>query len=103
MNRREWLAGVGATAAIGSLGGCASFARGRGDRIRAENAKPGTTDWLLTNTRTDLKAQYRCSGIEGYCSRTSVRAGERLAIMVSANPASAFMLDIYRLGYYGGK
>jgi hypothetical protein len=73
------------------------------DLIRAENAKPGTTDWLLTNTRVDRKSKYRCPWIEGYCSRTSLRAGEKLAIMVSTNPPSPYVIDIYRMGYYGGK
>jgi hypothetical protein len=70
--------------------------------IRAENAHAGTSDWLLTKTRTDSKAKCRCREIEGYCSRASMRAGERLDIMVSTAPASAFVLDLYRLGYYGG-
>src|SRR5262249_27226225 len=35
--------------------------------------------------------------------RTSLRAGERVSVMVRTNPASRFVLDLYRLGYYGGK
>jgi hypothetical protein len=73
------------------------------DLIRAENEKTGTTDWLLTNTRVDPKTKYRCPWIEGYCSHTSIRAGETLQIMVSTNPASAFVIDLYRLGFYQGK
>lgn len=72
------------------------------DLIRGENTKPGTTDWLLGSTRVDATG-YRCPWIEGYCSRTSVRPGETLAVMVSTNPPSAFVLDLYRLGYYQGK
>jgi hypothetical protein len=75
----------------------------RKDLIRAENEKPGTTDWLLTNTRVDPKTKYRCPWIEGYCSHTSVRQGETLRIMVSTNPASPFVIDIFRLGFYQGK
>src|SRR5690242_9227658 len=71
--------------------------------IRAENEKPGTTDWLLKNTRVDPRTKYRCPWIEGYCSACSVRAGETLAIMVSTNPPSPFVLDVYRLGFYQGK
>jgi hypothetical protein len=71
--------------------------------IRSENEKPGTTDWLLKNTRVDPKTKYRCPWIEGYCSATSVRAGDTLSIMVSTNPASLFVIDLYRLGYYQGK
>ena len=70
--------------------------------IRQENARLGTRDWLLTNTRIDPKTKYRCPWIEGYCSRTSVRAGESISFHVSTNPASPFTLDIYRMGYYGG-
>src|SRR5687767_4747580 len=102
LNRRQLLK-AGAVAAIGPLAGCASFTFASRNSIRAENEKAGTTDWLLTSTRVDPAAKYRCPWIEGYCSRTSIRAGERLAIMISANPASPFLIDIYRLGYYGGK
>jgi hypothetical protein len=73
------------------------------DAIRAENQKPGTTDWLLTNARIDPPTKYRCPWIEGYCSRTSVSAGETIEFKVSTNPASKFSIDLYRLGYYGGK
>lgn len=72
------------------------------DLIREENAKPGTRDWMLTNTRIDPPTKYRCPWIEGYCSHQSIRAGETLEIMVSTNPASPFTIDLYRMGYYGG-
>src|SRR5271168_1120583 len=72
------------------------------DVIRRENEKPGTRDWMLTNTRIDPDTKYRCPWIEGYCSHTSIRAGETLGIFASTNPASEFTLDVYRLGYYGG-
>jgi hypothetical protein len=70
--------------------------------ITRENSKPGTRDWLLRDTRIDPKTKYRCPWIEGYCSHTSIQAGETLRIFVSTNPASDFTVDIYRLGYYGG-
>lgn len=89
-------------AAISALAGCATPAR-QSNRIAEENAKPGTTDWLLTKTENDPKAPCRSPAIEGYCSHTSIGVGETLKIMVSANPASEFTLDIYRLGYYGGR
>jgi hypothetical protein len=73
------------------------------DLIRAENDKAGTSDWLLQKTRVDPKTRYRCPWIEGYCSHTSIKAGETLSIMVSTNPVSSFTIDLYRLGYYGGK
>jgi hypothetical protein len=101
LTRRDLLkraAGAGVAAAFGCSG-----VQPRRDFLRAENEKPGTTDWMLANTRVDPQTRYRCPWIEGYCSRTSVRAGETLEIRVSTNPPSAFTIDFYRLGYYGGK
>jgi hypothetical protein len=72
------------------------------NRIRDENARPGTRDWLLTHTRVDPAMKYRCRWIEGYCSHTSALAGETVRFFVSTNPPSGFTLDLYRLGYYGG-
>jgi hypothetical protein len=100
-NRRDVLRAATAAAIAPALGALA--APRQPDLIRAENARPGTTDWMLTNTRVDPATKYRCPWVEGYCSRTSVRAGDELAIMVSTNPPSPFVLDLYRLGYYGGK
>ncbi len=73
-----------------------------------ENQKPGTTDWLVTrveaaaaNERNDRYRRQRA--IEGYVSRTSVRAGDTLTAFVSTSPAASYRADVYRLGYYGGK
>ena len=73
------------------------------DTIKIENEKPGSLDWMLSNPRFDEVMRYRCPAIEGYCSRSSVRAGERVKFYVSANPPQAFTIDIFRTGYYGGK
>src|ERR1051325_11542761 len=104
--RREFLKNVAAAGATGALAGGGSSSprseRGAADLIRHENSKPGTRDWMLTNTRIDPQTKYRCPWIEGYCSHTSIRAGETLSIFVSTNPPSPFTLDIYRLGHYGG-
>ena len=78
------------------------FGRPSPDLIRRENERPGTRDWLLAHTRIDPATRYRCPWIEGFCSRTSLRAGETLEICVSTNPPSPFRVDLYRLGYYGG-
>src|SRR5271167_366013 len=99
MNRRELLQSA-AAAGLGSvLDPIAKAAPARHDLIREENEKKGTRDWLLKNTRVDPKTRYRCPWIEGYCSHTSLRAGDTLAIMVSTNPPSPFAIDLYRLGY----
>jgi hypothetical protein len=75
----------------------------RRDLIHTENERPGTTEWMLANTRVDPKTKYRCPWVEGYVSHTSLRAGDTLSLFVSTNPASPFVLDVYRLGYYQGK
>ena len=103
------MVGLGIATALPGLGtGCATIGQGRSasagrpDLIRRENQRAGTRDWMLTKTAIDPKTKYRCPWIEGYCSRTSVRAGETLSLHVSTNPASPFTIDIYRTGYYGG-
>ncbi|HZV04071.1 MAG TPA: N,N-dimethylformamidase beta subunit family domain-containing protein [Gemmataceae bacterium] len=107
LNRRDLLRTVVAAGVASSLGSLSTeaedFSKPQRDLIRAENEKAGTTSWLLEKTRIDPKTKYRCPWIEGYCSHTSIRAGETLNIMVSTNPASSFVLDLYRLGYYQGK
>src|SRR5262245_57980033 len=110
ITRREALKGAVALGIGAGLGGCAEHAelssRTKGSRSRnpveAENQRTGTKDWLLTNTRINPKTKYRCPWIEGYCSRTSVRAGDELSLHVSTNPASSFNIELYRMGYYGG-
>ena len=110
LSRREALKTLVGLGAATTLGGCLNerdaAREGGGSRprnlISRENQRPGTRDWMLRNTRIDPATKYRCPRIEGYCSRTSVRAGEKLAVHVSTNPPSPFTLDIYRTGYYGG-
>ncbi|MFM8270908.1 MAG: N,N-dimethylformamidase beta subunit family domain-containing protein [Gemmata sp.] len=84
------------------LFGSAAPAAGARTAGAAENEKPGTTDWQLTYVKFDAKAKYRQSLIEGYCTRTSAAAGEKLGFCVSADPAAPFTIDVYRMGYYGG-
>ena len=109
VNKGAAAAGLALTA--GALGIPRAFgqsASGVHHLTQAENARPGTRDWLLTKTRTipgkinRILDNGRCEIIEGYCSANSIRAGERLQVMVSTNPASAFKLEIFRTGYYGG-
>ena len=70
--------------------------------IRDENAKPGADDWQLTRVRLD-KDGFRSPWIEGYCSKQSVKAGESIDIMVSTDPPRRFEIEIFRMGYYGGR
>ena len=115
VNRRDLLKGA-AVAGLGIATGAYGAPKNPGkpskspksDLVRRENAKPGTRDWLLTKTRTvpgkinNILLNGRSQVIEGYCSANSVRAGEKLQVMVSANPESAFKLEIFRTGYYNG-
>ncbi len=68
--------------------------------IAEENRRPGTTDWQLTFVRSD---KFRSAVIEGYCSHTSVRPGGSIEVFLSAQPATDVTIDLYRMGYYGGK
>lgn len=76
-----------------------------------ENLLQGTLNWQMTLFQFDypeslqgypLNRGIRSSMIEGYASRTSVYPGESIDLMVSTAPDSPFIVDIYRLGYYGG-
>jgi hypothetical protein len=74
----------------------------RSTRIIEENKREGSTDWQLTRVRVDSTG-YRSTWIEGYCSRQSVHAGETIDVMVSTKPARPFNLEVFRMGYYGGR
>jgi hypothetical protein len=66
--------------------------------IQMENESPGTTAWRNSYGKVD--ATLRSQGVEGYCSRLSVPVGETIEIM--AHSATAYFLDVYRMGFYGG-
>ena len=114
LNRRDLIKGVAATSlglAAGTFGAPQLYGNSnvskskRRNRIQLENAERGTRDWMLTKTDiNDIEpvALWRSPRIEGYCSETSVSAGDTIKIMVSTNPVSVFSLEIFRTGYYGG-
>ena len=92
------------TAGFGGAGGVGAAEAARNRRLIAEeNAKPGATDWQLTRVRLDKIDGYRCPWIEGYCTKQSVEAGESLDICVSTAPPQKFKIEIFRMGYYGGR
>lgn len=107
MGRRQLFKGAIGLGLLGAASSAASgpeAASGAETRtIARENAREGTTDWLLTRTHIAPETRYRSPRIEGYCSATSLRAGDTLDIMVSTNPPAPFTVDFYRMGYYGGK
>ena len=70
--------------------------------ITKENQQSGSRDWQLTRVRVD-KDGFRSPWVEGYCSKQSVRAGETIEIKVSTNPPVEFQIELFRMGYYGGR
>src|SRR5262245_35751137 len=109
ISRRKFLestaAAMAATTISGPLLGAQAVpaANRQPTLIRTENGKPGSADWQLTRVRVDRTTPrgqpgaradggIRCPAIEGYCSHQSVRAGDRLDIMVSTNPPAAFTI-----------
>ncbi len=63
---------------------------------------PVARDWQLTRVRAD-KDGFRSPWIEGYASKQSVQAGESIDIMVSTDPPRPFQVEVFRMGYYGGR
>ncbi|HEY1783953.1 MAG TPA: N,N-dimethylformamidase beta subunit family domain-containing protein [Pirellulales bacterium] len=103
LSRRGFLDSL---AALGA-GAIAQPLVARGDapasnRVIEENQRPGTRDWMLGKTQIEPKSRYRSPWIEGYCSATSVSAGDTVRFYVSTDPPSPFTLEIFRTGYYGG-
>ncbi|MBK8090941.1 MAG: hypothetical protein IPK32_02785 [Verrucomicrobiaceae bacterium] len=96
--RRDFLAVSSAAAALTSARAGALRAP---SLIRTENAHAGAS-FQLTRMIPDGAKSYRTSRIEGYCSHQSVKAGEVLKIFVSTKPTAKFIIDIFRMGYYGG-
>ncbi len=71
--------------------------------IIRENRKPGALNWQLTRVKLDGRNGHRSPWIEGYCSHQSIEAGQTLDIFVSTNPPAKFEIEIFRMGYYGGR
>jgi hypothetical protein len=65
-----------------------------GNPIQRENARPGTTEWQLTNPAV-------LQEIEGYASLTSVEKGRPIHLYVNTQDDS-YRMDVYRMGWYGG-
>ncbi len=83
----------------------------KGGLIEAENSKPGTVEWQLQFTGFDtpvtmashsLIRYLRSLSIEGFVSKTSLLPGESIDFKISMDPPGNFLIDIYRMGYYGG-
>lgn len=84
---------------------------GLDNKIVEENSKLGTREWQLQYTSFDNPITYasmpnirrlRSNAIEGYASEMSVLPGGSLDFLVSMDPPGTFLIDVYRMGYYGG-
>ena len=103
ISRRDVLKGAvnaGLAAALLPLSGFSNAEQQRSNLIALENKKQGTTDWQLTYVKSE---ELRSKGIEGYCSKMSLRAGESIDIFLNASSQTDVNIEFYRMGYYGGK
>ena len=103
LSRREFFQAGAASALVGAAVPAAGAATGtRRGIIAEENAREGSRDWQLTRVKVDREG-FRSPAVEGYCSRQSVRVGDTIEFMLSANPPRKVRLEIFRTGYYGGR
>lgn len=110
LSRREMLkgtAGFGLVSTIPPLKNFTHFSSQKNSLIVEENKLPGTSEWQLNYVKSE---GYRSRVIEGYCSKMSIRPGESMDIFLSADNftkekdfKTEVVVDLYRLGYYGGK
>ena len=63
--------------------------------IAAENAKPGTTKWMVPDERVVW------AKIEGFFTATSINLGSSVILKTSTR-APAWQVTAYRMGWYGG-
>jgi hypothetical protein len=62
--------------------------------IKTENAKQGTSDWILT--------KHAAGAISGYASATSVNRGDTIKLFANAPAGATYSIDVFRMGWYGG-
>jgi hypothetical protein len=62
--------------------------------VQIENAKPGTSDWRISNAGKNGQ-------LEGYADKVSATPGETVKLFVSTKDPG-FHVEAYRIGYYGG-
>jgi hypothetical protein len=60
----------------------------------AENAKPGTLDWICNHVQPE-------HALEGFASQVSAVPGDDVALFISST-AQAVQVQAYRMGYYQG-
>jgi hypothetical protein len=60
----------------------------------AENAKPGTLEWVVTHQQAE-------HALEGFASQVSAVSGDDVTLHINTT-AQAVGVEAYRMGYYGG-
>jgi len=89
-------------AAILAIAWRAGIAQISPNPIQVENARPGTTAWMIQNAAVNnVNAQTTPSAIEGYASAASVNRGGQISFYVNTSDPS-YTLQVFRLGYYAG-
>jgi hypothetical protein len=66
--------------------------------IVAENQLPGSSGWRSGS----LIADDATGQIKAYASTTSVSQNQSITLYVTVNPEQSFVIDFYRMGWYGG-
>ena len=93
VSRRSFMRAVGATGVAGALVGRGLPAGAQGSAsIIEENQLPG---------QSAFPVRYHTS-IEGFTTSPSVNVGEEVAFKINTD-ATAYRVDIYRVGWYGGE
>jgi hypothetical protein len=67
-----------------------------------ENQQPGTLSWQIAlsgYSRSDDGSLQ----IKGYASAASINIGESINFYITVNPVQTYTIDVYRVGWYGGK
>ncbi|MBV8297462.1 MAG: hypothetical protein JO085_11535, partial [Acidimicrobiia bacterium] len=77
-----------------AAGGAGAVEGTRARWVQIENAKPGTSDWRVTNAGKD-------GDLEGYADKVSAQQGDTVRLFVSTKD-HGYHVEAYRIGYYGG-
>lgn len=70
--------------------------------VAVENRRPGTTAWRLPGPAADLGGLAH-GNVLGYVAREAIGVGETERIYVSAPGSRTVRIQIFRMGWYGGR
>jgi hypothetical protein len=75
---------------------------GQAPSIAAENRLPGTSAWRLRGPSYEIGGEAH-GAIAGYVSAQAVAPGEAESVYVDAPGSRTVTVDVYRMGWYGGR